>query len=286
MKNFNTMILVADSGSTKTDWRLINDKTEVLACSTMGFNPYFVDVAVVLKELSASILEGKKEEVEQVFFYGAGCSSTEKQTFLAAIFAQFFKNANITVVHDLLAAARAACKNESGLVAILGTGANTCLYNGTDITHNIPALGYILGDEGGGVHLGKLFIKKLLHGQLSDKVSTDFKHTFPDLNLNTILDKVYKQALPNRFLASFAKFILKHENEAEINAIIQQSFHEFFKQYIVLYPNYQQHPLHIVGSIGFHFQQHIVLAAKEYGVSIGKVIQQPINELVDFHLRY
>lgn len=280
------MILVADSGSTKTDWRLINDKTEVLACSTMGFNPYFVDSAVVLKELSASILSAKKEEVEQVFFYGAGCSSAEKQEFLVAIFAQFFTNANITVAHDLLAAARAACKKESGLVAILGTGANTCLYNGTDITHNIPALGYILGDEGGGVHLGKLFIKKLLHGQLPDKVSTDFKYTFPELNLNTILDKVYKQALPNRFLASFAQFILKHENETEINAIIHQSFHEFFKQYIVLYPNYQQYPLHIVGSIGFYFQQYIALIAKDYGVIIGKIIQQPISELVDFHLKY
>ena len=280
------MILVADSGSTKTDWRLINDKTEMLVCSTMGFNPYFIDSAVVLKELSASILSAKKEEVEQVFFYGAGCSSAEKQEFLAAIFAQFFTNANITVAHDLLAAARAVCKKESGLVAILGTGANTCLYNGTDITHNIPALGYILGDEGGGVHLGKLFIKKLLHGQLPDKVSTDFKYTFPELNLNIILDKVYKQALPNRFLASFAQFILKHENEAEINAIIHQSFHEFFKQYIVLYPNYQQYPLHIVGSIGFYFQQHIALIAKDYGVILGKVIQQPINELVDFHLKY
>ncbi|KJS05438.1 MAG: hypothetical protein VR77_08305 [Flavobacteriales bacterium BRH_c54] len=280
------MILVADSGSTKTDWRLINDKTEVLVCSTMGFNPYFVDATVVLKELSASILSAKKEEVEQVFFYGAGCSSAEKQTFLAAIFAQFFTNADITVAHDLLAAARAACKKESGLVAILGTGANTCLYNGTDITHNIPALGYILGDEGGGVHLGKLFIKKLLHGQLPDKVSTDFKYTFPELNLNTILDKVYKQALPNRFLASFAQFILKHENETEINAIIYQSFHEFFKQYIVLYPNYQQYPLHIVGSIGFYFQRYIALIAKDYGVIIGKIIQQPISELVDFHLKY
>ena len=280
------MILVADSGSTKTDWRLIHNKKEVLACTTMGFNPYFVDEAVVLEELSTSELATKKAEVEQVFFYGAGCSSPEKQAFLVAIFAQFFTNANIMVAHDLLAAARATCKNESGLVAILGTGANTCLYNGTDITHNIPALGYILGDEGGGVHLGKLFIKKLLHEQLSDKVSADFKHTFLELNLNTILDNVYKQALPNRFLASFAQFILKHEKEAEINAIIQQSFHEFFKQYIVLYPNYQQYPLHIVGSIGFHFQQHIALTAKDYGVSIGKIIQQPINELVDFHLKY
>lgn len=189
------------------------------------------------------------------------------------------------VEHDLLAAARAVCKNESGLVAILGTGANTCLYNGKDITHNIPALGYVLGDEGGGVHLGKLFIKKLLHGQLSNSVAADFNQTFPELAINIILDKVYKQALPNRFLASFAQFILKHEDDVTVKPIIQQSFHEFFKQYIVLYPNYQQHPLHIVGSIGFYFQQHIVLIAKDYGVIIGKVVQQPINELVDFHLR-
>lgn len=279
------MILVADSGSTKTDWRLIKDKTEVLACSTMGFNPYFVDAALVLKELSASALSAKKEEVVQVFFYGAGCSSEEKKAFLTTIFAQFFTKATIVVEHDLLAAARAVCKNESGLVAILGTGANTCLYNGKDITHNIPALGYVLGDEGGGVHLGKLFIKKLLHGQLSNSVAADFNQTFPELAINIILDKVYKQALPNRFLASFAQFILKHEDDVTVKPIIQQSFHEFFKQYIVLYPNYQQHPLHIVGSIGFYFQQHIVLIAKDYGVIIGKVVQQPINELVDFHLR-
>ena len=117
-------------------------------------------------------------------------------------------------------------------------------------------------------------------------MSTDFKHTFPKFNLNTILDKVYKEALPNRFLASFAQFILKHENETEINLIIHQSFDEFFKQYIVMYPNYQQYPLHIVGSIGFYFHKHIVLIAKDYGVIIGKVIQQPISELVDFHLKY
>lgn len=280
------MILVADSGSTKTDWRVIKGETELMACTTIGFNPYFIDVTTILKELSASELAANKEEIEQLFFYGAGCSSPEKQQFLVETFRQFFINANITVAHDLLAAARAVCKNKPGLVAILGTGANTCLYNGTHITHNISALGYILGDEGGGVYLGKLFIKKLLHGHLSNKVSEDFKHTFPTLNLNTILDKVYKQALPNRFLAGFTKFILKHENEAEVYTIIQQNFHEFFKQYIVFYPNYQQHPLNIVGSIGFHFHKHIALVAKDYSVSLGRVVQLPIDELVDFHLNY
>lgn len=280
------MILIADSGSTKTDWRLVADKKEILSCQTIGLNPYFVHQEMVINALKTSPLIEFVDKVKAIYFYGAGCSSPAKQLELSSYLASFFSAAKINVDHDLLGAARALCKTSGGMVAILGTGANTCLYDGKQITHNIPALGYVLGDEGGGVSLGKLLIKMVLHKKLSSSLLGEFEKSFPDLTINIILDKVYQQPLPNRFLASFSPFIAQHKSHSEIKQLINSCFHQFFSEYIVFYPNYKNYPLHLVGSIAYHFKNEISEVANKYDVKIGDVLQQPIDELVEFHIRY
>lgn len=280
------MILIADSGSTKTDWRLIDsNQNQIYSIETIGFNPYFIGENEILDELSKSALNKNKAEVKQVFFYGAGCSSSEKSNSIQTTLQLFFNNAQIEVEHDLLAAARAVSGNKPGLVAILGTGANTCLYDGKNITNNIPALGYLLGDEGSGAHLGMNFIKKYLHHEFSDKINEEFLLTYPTLNLNVILDTVYKKPLPNRFFAQFSHFVFKHSDNEKIKELISLCMNEFFEKYICKYPNYRNYKLNLVGSVAFCYQNFIREVALNHQVEIDKIIKQPIDALVKFHTK-
>jgi N-acetylglucosamine kinase-like BadF-type ATPase len=277
------MILIADSGSTKTDWRLVTD-TEVLPYSTIGFNPYHVSVSQVLNELNVSALKDKASLITQVYFYGAGCSSAEKSDLIKEALLQFFKNAQVEVNHDLLAAARATCGKNAGMSAILGTGSNFCLFDGENIIENIPALGYILGDEGSGVDMGKTLIKKYLNKELSSSLSEKLAEEY-SLNLNSILNAVYKEPLPNRYLAQFTVFIKKHEDESEMDELVKNCFQHFFDLTICKYKNYKQYQLNVVGSIANVFSKQLKQVALHNEVEIGKTVKSPIDELVLFHAR-
>lgn len=280
------MILVADSGSTKTDWRLIDgSKNNQVSFNTLGFNPYFINEEGIIKALSSSTLSAYKKNISAIYFYGAGCSSEAKSNIVKTALQTFFNaTPTVFVAHDLLAAARAVSNKNASLVAILGTGANTCFYDGTDIVENIPALGYLLGDEGSGAHLGLNFIKKYLHHAFSADINAAFQKKYPTYTLNTILDAVYKQSLPNRFLAQFSHFILSHKENNAIQELILSCFTAFFEQYIIRYPNYQNYSLNLVGSVAYHYQDFIKQVAANYGVIIEKIVKQPIDGLVDYHL--
>lgn len=277
------MKLIADSGSTKTDWRLVDSDNEMKSFQTIGFNPYHISNEAILAELNKSELNQIKQEVKELVFYGSGCSSLEKSNEIKSTLQQFFINSTISVSHDLLAAARALCGHEKGMVAILGTGSNTCLFDGENITANVSALGYILGDEGSGAYIGKSFIQALLNKEFSKEIEQKFKQEYK-LELTDILDAVYKKPLPNRFLAQFTKFVFENKYTPEIAVLIENCFQDFFEKHICKYENYQQYPLNIVGSIGFVFKQEIEAVATSYNVKICKVIKQPIEELVRFHL--
>jgi len=277
------MILIVDSGSTKTDWRLVKNNEENLSFETIGFNPYFIDSASILNELTGSKLAEIRKDVTQVFFYGAGCSSKDKCKVIFNPLNTFFCNARIEVEHDMLAAARATCGKEKGMVAILGTGSNSCLYNGHTITENVAALGYLLGDNGSGADIGKTFIKAFLGKELPSVVEQDFNEQY-GLNITDILDAVYKQALPNRFLAGFSLFVHQHLDNPSIVKMVEQRFDLFFEKNICNYSNYQDYPLHLVGSIAANYQPLIEKIAAKYSVKIGSVIKQPIKELVKYHL--
>ncbi|MCL4856007.1 MAG: ATPase [Flavobacteriales bacterium] len=233
------MILIADSGSTKTDWRLVNETEQVKSFQTIGFNPYYISEQQILDELSKSALTEIKQQVTQVFFYGAGCSSEAKSGEIKQALQQFFTKATIEVDHDLLAAARSLSGNKAGLVAILGTGSNTCFFDGTTIVKNVSSLGFILGDEGSGAHLGKTLVTAYLNNELTEDLHQAFQQKY-QLTLLDILDAVYKKPLPNRFLAQFAPFVLEHKQHPQIAAIINACFRQFIEKHICKYENKQQ----------------------------------------------
>ncbi len=276
------MILIADSGSTKTDWRGIASNQEVSSFQTIGFNPYHIAQESILKELTNSKLNSVKNDVTQVFFYGAGCSSIEKVSEIKLALQHFFINAKVEVNHDLLAAARASCGHEMGMVAILGTGSNTCLFDGKNIVRNVSSLGYILGDEGSGSNIGKAFINALFTDELPKEIMESYSKQF-GFELTDVLDAVYKKPLPNKFLAQFVPFVFQHKNTPEIALLIEKCFVAFFGKHICKYQNFEQYPLNIVGSVGFIFKEEIEKVALNYNVKLGKVIKQPIEELVRFH---
>lgn len=275
------MILIADSGSTKTDWKLI-EKGEVKASyETIGFNPYIISSDAVLEELNQSDLKVIDNEVEEVHLYAAGCSTKANQELLQVTLAKFFKNAKVNVNHDLMAAARATCFNNEGMVAILGTGSNSCLYNGSEVIENVRALGYVLGDYGSGADIGKAFLQKVFAKEFNEGLQYKFDN---QIQINEVLDAVYKKPLPNRYLASFNKIVAENISEKEVEELVKSRLILFFEYNICKYSNFSQYPLHIVGSIGVVYKHIIEAIAKDYGLKLGEVIQKPIDNLVSYHL--
>jgi len=275
------MLLIAESGSTKTDWKLITPQ-EQLSFKTIGFNPYHIGEDEIVSYLNQSELLDYVNNISEIYFYGSGCSTDENKNIIHRALEKIFNRAEIEVEHDLMAAARAACGRTKGMVAILGTGSNTCIFNGENITHNISALGYILGDEGSGVCMGKELIKSYLNNELPVELNKQFEESYP-YRLDSILNKVYKEPLPNEFLAQFTYFIKKHEDNEYIAKLIEECFHEFFKKHVCKYPDYKIYELNLIGSIANVFREQLLNVAQIYGVKIGKVIQKPIDELVRFH---
>ena len=275
------MLLVADSGSTKTDWKLIEKGVVKALYETIGFNPYIIPSDAVLEELNKSALKAISTEVEEVHLYAAGCSTKANQELLQKPLAQFFINAKVNVNHDLMAAARATCGNNEGMVAILGTGSNSCLYNGTEVIENVRALGYVLGDYGSGADIGKAFLQKVFAKEFNESLQHKFDS---QIELNEVLDAVYKKPLPNRYLASFNEMVAENISEKEVEELVKSRLRLFFEYNVCKYSNYKNYPLHIVGSIGVVYKHIIEAIAKEYSLNLGEVIQKPIDNLVSYHL--
>ena len=280
------MILVADSGSTNTNWVIIKKNKIISKFETIGFNPYFTKSEEIVNELKIKTPKNLKvNEVSKIFFYGSGCSSPEMNKIIITGLENFFSNSLIKVEHDLLGAARSLFMDESGIAIILGTGANTCFYNGENIVKNIPSLGYILGDEGGGDYLGKLFITEFLYGNLPENIHQDFIKKY-QLTNNHILHKIYKESNPNRFLASFCKFISEHGTNSSINNLIKKSFSDLFLHHITKYEDYTDLKIRVTGSVGFYFQNQLKEVAKDFNAHIDFIEKNPILRLAQYHINY
>jgi glucosamine kinase len=281
------MILIADSGSTKTDWRLIDDNKQIHQYSTQGFNPYFQDsdqISEIIKsELIPSFQFDIQKQDSQIFFYGAGCGSESKNNVVKAALLQNFPFWTVEVNNDLLCAARALCGSSPGIAAILGTGSNTCYYDGKNIVKNIDSLGYILGDEGSGAHIGKTFIQAYLNKEMPEALASRFYERFK-LNKESILDSVYKQPMPNRFLASFSKFIYQNLKEQYITDLIANCFEQFFDKHICKYEKHKEIKLSCVGSVAFYYSNILRAVASKKSVNIDKIIETPIAGLTLYHL--
>ena len=278
------MIIVADSGSTCTDWVFIEGENIKSTFQTKGLNPYFTKSEEITNELKLKFPRNISiSDVDKIYFYGAGCSTEKLKSIINNGLKQFFTDSEIIIEHDLLAAARALFQNESGIAVILGTGANTCYYNGKSIVKNVTSLGYILGDEGGGDYLGKLFISSYLNGELPNEISEKFYNEY-NLRTEQILHAVYKEPYPNKFLASFSKFILKYSNNEYVSEIINKSFSDLFIKHICKYDNYDKLKIRATGSVSYFFQDQFKKTALKFNANIDLIEKEPINRLVQFHI--
>lgn len=279
------MILIADSGATKTDWCFGTTLHHSQIVQTEGINPFHQAADKINEILCNGLLPQlpcPSSDVQAVFFYGAGCTP-DKIEKLAFLLGQTFPHATIEVHSDLVGAARALCQHRPGIACILGTGANSCLYDGEKIIQNTPPLGYILGDEGSGAYLGKRFlgdcIKQQLPTGLLEGLLKEYQLTLPD-----ILERVYRQPLANRFLASLTPYIHKHKSQPEVHYFLTTCFTDFFQRNVVSYEGYRQLPISFTGSVAWFFHQEIEEAAQKLHLHTGVFIQSPILELRHFHL--
>lgn len=278
------MILIADGGSTKTDWRLIKEGREYKQVQTPGFNPYLVGSeeieALLWKELQPYI---DNNAVSTVYYYGAGCSTPVKNQIVETAFEKIFPNARLHISHDLLAAAHALCGDKEGIAAILGTGSNSCYYDGNEIKDGIFSLGYFFGDEGSGAYLGKQLLTAHLHKELPGEIEIKFKEEYPK-SLESILDAVYTKPAPSRFLASFSRFINNNREHPYIYNLVAEAFRAFYRYQVCCYARHKEVPVHFAGSVAYHYQDIITRVGLEYGIKTGKFIQAPIDGLVEYHL--
>ncbi len=279
--------LIADSGSTKATWCLLSDNGEKKIIKTEGYNPYFVSTEQVYQSLQSQLIPNLPNDlkVATVSFYGAGCSTIAKNMIIKNAIQKCFPQSHVNVDHDLLAAARALLFNKPGFAAILGTGTNSCLYDGKQVTHNIDSLGYFLGDEGSGSYLGKKLLRDHLRGYLPAELESKFKSQYA-LGKEEIFDRLYNQPLPNRFLASFALFFGNNASHEYCRDIIYSGFQDFFNHLVCGYPNYKSYSFNCVGSIAHTFSDVLQVVCKEHQMPLGIIIRSPIDRLTEYHEQY
>jgi N-acetylglucosamine kinase-like BadF-type ATPase len=279
------MILIADGGSTKTSWCQLSEEGQRVYFNTQGYNPDFVDTAFIVASLQKDLPDDmNRTEVREIYFYGAGVSSPAKAEVIAAALRETFPNAaRVEVTEDLLAAARALLGHEAGFAAILGTGTNSCLYDGEKITYNVDSLGYFLGDEGSGSYLGKRLLRDYLRGLLPEGLGEALQAEYHVGSRNDIIDRLYNQPLPNRYLASFAKFCYDHNNVSYCRQIVVEAFEAFFQNLVLHYPDYQKYTFNCIGSVGYNFRDALTQVANSHGMQVGKILRSPIDDLVSFH---
>ena len=291
------MLLIADSGSTKTDWAIVTGASQPVVLNTQGINPVHQsreEIVRILREEFVSLMASNPEVQKlrssailtpefplAVYFYGSGIRP-EMESLMTVLLSETFPQAQTIEAHsDLLGAARALCGRNEGIASILGTGANSCLYDGKTIVKHTPALGYILGDEGSGAVLGKRFIHDLYGGILSDKIREAFEAE-TKLNLAEIIKRVYRQPLANRFLASLSEFITNHLDEPEVRGVVVQNLVDFLRYHISPY-NRQDLLVSFVGSIAWHYQDELREAAERLGFRLGTVLKTPLAGLIRYH---
>ena len=275
------MILLADGGSTKTEWCVADQGKQVQRITTKGMNPFFQSEDEISNEIqSALIPELKTTKFDALYFYGAGCLP-EKFPMMERALGKYLDVKTIEVNSDILAAARGLSGRNPGIVCILGTGSNSCFYDGEKVVANVPALGFILGDEGSGAVLGKLLVGDVLKNQLPAGLKEKFLQQF-DLTQAMIIERVYRQPFPNRFLASLSPFLAQNIGILEIRTLVLNAFKAFLNRNVKQY-DYKQNKVHFVGSIAYYYKGILEDAIRECGMQLGNIVQSPMDGLVEYH---
>ena len=279
------MILIADSGSTKCSWAICDKSGEIIdRCSTIGFNPYFITSAKVLKHLESCELEEIKERITEVYFYGAGCSSKKMNAIIEKPFKKFFSKANVHVHHDLDAACFSMYEGEPAITGILGTGSNSCFFDGEKIYENAPSLGFMLGDEASGNNFGKkllcLYFNNVLDEDLKQKYEEEFETDIANINSN-----VYNNSRANVYLAKFFPFVSDNKDHPQMHSLIMKTLDEFFRLHICCFEDYKKVKINFIGSVAFFLQEEIKKTAEKHNCAIGHIVKNPIDKLIEYHFK-
>jgi N-acetylglucosamine kinase-like BadF-type ATPase len=276
------MILIADSGSTKTAWKLISETGLVKSVKTTGINPFFRTSDDIYEDLESNLLPETGTEVRQIYFYGAGIINPEKGEIIQNALKRIYTDATVETYSDVLAAARALFGHQPGIACILGTGSNVCLYDGEKITQGISPLGFILGDEGSGAVMGRKllgdYFKEVMPPYLRVAFSEKFKITRED-----VLNRVYRSEKPNQFLAQFTPFLSDHANSAYCQEFLQHNFMDFFERNVIKLPDYRKFQIGFAGSVAYYFSQTLKNVASYYGFEETIILKEPIEGLVKYH---
>lgn len=276
------MLIVVESGSTKADWMVVDD-AERFQVSTMGFNPYFhseEDVESGVREVSA--LVEVAASVTEIHFYGAGCSQADLNEKIERGLKRVFKNAEVSIGHDLEACAFATYKGVPQIACILGTGSNSCSYDGNEVYEEIPALGFILGDEGGGAYFGKTILSDFLYKRLPDEIHNELEEM--GLDKSTIIENVYLKSSANVYIASFMPVVVKFRDLPYCQELIRKSFKRFIEVHVKCYENYQEAQVNFVGSVAHHLSKELREVCELDGLNVGEIVRRPLENLVSFHL--
>ena len=276
------MKLIADSGSTKTSWCLSGEDGFTEYFSTNGMNPFFRSTEDIANEIREKLVPKIDKKINQIYFYGAGVINPEKGNVVKRALQALFPEATIEVESDLLAAARSTLGKEKGIACILGTGSNSCLYNGSEIIEHVPPLGFILGDEGSGAVLGRKLLADFLKGIMPKEISNQFRNCFQN-TYASFMEGVYIKEKPNKFLAQFVPFLNDNISNEYCSNLVENSFEEFIKRNIFSYSGFQQLPICFVGSVAFHFQEQLKNVLQKNHLHIKTVLKEPLNGLINYH---
>lgn len=275
------MKIIAESSTTRTEWALVEGERVIEHAFTTGLNPYFQTRREISHNIRLELPDAFfRRRWEHVYFYGAGCSNTEKRKIIESSLVAQFKTP-VTVESDLLGAARGLLVRKAGLACILGTGSNSCLYNGKEVVKNVRPLGFILGDEGSGAYIGKQLIADILKGLAPTDLSQAFMEKF-NVTANVLMDDVYTSSMPSRTLSRYSTFLAEHLDNAYAYQLIYNAFMRFFTRNIAAYP-YREQPICFVGSTGILYRDILVRAAADFGVEISKIIPNSMPGLVEYH---
>jgi len=279
------MILVADSGSSKTDWLISHSHQEVKQFRTSGLNPYFLTEKEIIKIVQdqAPDMVAFANDIREIYFFGAGCSSPDRHEIVSNALSFLFTKSYVSVDSDLLGCAYATCGHEKGLCCVLGTGSNISFFDGHDIHDGQHGLGFVLGDEGAGTAFGKTLITDFLYGKMPQEISLAFDDEF-QLTKEAVIKNIYQKPNSNSYLASFSRFLSNIRTTGYAQQVLRNGFLEFIETDIKSYPQYHNYKCHFVGSIAYIFAEELKSLCQENGVQVGKIIQQPIHDLMAFIL--
>lgn len=277
-------ILIADSGATKCEWCLVSSRKKTQSVFTQGISPYFLDATQIEMIIRNELLpQLNRPRISAIFYYGTGCANPDNAKLVKKAISRVFDTREIAVTHDLMAAARALCGDKKGIACILGTGSNSCYYNGKSIVKNSPGLGYVLGDEGSGAYLGKKVLQYYLYNTFDEELRYKFEQKYPVTPVD-ILENVYKKPFPNRYLATFALFLAENRGHYMVENIVEDGLNDFFFTHLCKYGESWKYPIHFVGGVSYGFRDVLRELCTTYEFELGKILKNPMEGLIDYHL--